>query len=37
MCKVAWRITPEDEVPLRVIGTDIAHEIKVGVSSHMST
>lgn len=30
MCKVAWRVTPEGEVPLRVIGMDIAHEIKVG-------
>ncbi|KAF7975643.1 hypothetical protein HWV62_9093 [Athelia sp. TMB] len=31
MCKVAWRVSPDGEVPLRVIGTDIAHEIKTSL------
>jgi neurofibromin 1 len=33
MCRVAFHIRPEGEVPLRVIGSDIAHEIKVCVFS----
>lgn len=31
MCRVAFHIRPEGEVPLRLIGLDLAHEIKVRV------
>jgi hypothetical protein len=33
MCRVAFHIRPEGEVPLRTIGSDIAHEIKVRLSN----
>jgi len=29
MCRAGFRISPEGELPLRHLATDIAHEIKV--------
>lgn len=33
MCRAATHVKPEDEVPLRMIAFDIAHEIKVSFIS----
>lgn len=36
MCRVAFRVSPnEGEIPLRLIGSDIAHELKVPVPSYI--
>jgi len=35
MCRAAAYIDPEGEVPLRLVASDIAHEIKVGYENFL--